>query len=88
MEAYPVPFRVDRSRSPRLRLVNTGDERLRGVTVTLRGPGLLAISPIRTVEPQGSLSVRVRGDRLERDSSLIVRWLRPDDSEYLWRVVF
>jgi hypothetical protein len=88
MEPYRVPFLFDRSRAPRYRLVNMSAERVRGVTLSLAGPGVMASSTPRALAPAESLDVTVRGDDLAVATTLIVRWVRPDGADYLWRVAF
>jgi hypothetical protein len=88
MEPYRVPFLFDRSRAPAYRLVNIGAERLRGVSVALVGSGVMSPVMPGALEPTEAIELRVRGDHLERDATLLVRWLRPNGEEYLWRVCF
>ncbi|OJX70117.1 MAG: hypothetical protein BGO95_03640 [Micrococcales bacterium 73-13] len=86
MDAYPVPFAIDRSRAPRLRIVNTSGEALRWIRVEMRGPGL-AMAPLTPrLRPGAALDVLMRGDDLGRRSRVCVRWLRPNGEEYLWGV--
>lgn len=86
MNPYPVPFTVDRSRAPRLRLRNTGGERLRGVSLLLSGRGVMAAPAVSVLEPGDAVDFRVLGRDLERDTTVVVRWIRPDGAEFLWRV--
>ena len=88
MNAYPVPFRVDRSRAPALRLVNVSREILCWVRVEMDGPGVASARLTPRLDPGAALVVDVRGRDLERDSRLIVRWRRPNGEEYLWGVAF
>lgn len=88
MDPYRVPFLFDRSRAPTYRLVNVGPERLRGVSVALLGSGLMSPVMPGTLESTEAIELRVRGEHLARDTVLVVRWLRPDGSDYLWRVSF
>lgn len=88
MDAYPVPFRIDRSRAPRYRLVNASAEPLRWVRIELVGPGIATARPTPRLEPGAALDVLVRGPDLARDSRLCVRWLRPNGEEYLWGIAF
>lgn len=85
---YRVPFVVDRSHAPRFELHNRGDERLRGITLTLLGSGRLLWGLPTALLPGESLHFAVHGDDIARDSILLVRWFRPSDDEYLWRVSF
>lgn len=87
-QAYRVPFVVDRTGAGRLRLINRGAERLEAVTLLLHGPGVLDATVIGPVPPGAAVRARVRGAQLERATSVVVRWFRPDGEEYLWRVVF
>lgn len=61
--AYRVPFRVDRSRAPRFELHNRGDERLRGIALTLFGSGRLLWGLPTALEPGESLVFAVQGVR-------------------------
>jgi hypothetical protein len=88
VEPYRVPFLFDRTRAPVYRLVNISAERLRGVTVALAGSGVMSPVMPGTLEPAQAIELRVRGAHLERDATLMVRWLRPSGEEYLWRVCF
>jgi len=88
VDPYRVPFLFDRSRAPVYRLVNIGSERLRGVSVALLGSGLMSPVMPRALEPTEAIELRVRGEHLARNAVLMVRWLRPDGSDYLWRVSF
>ncbi|AYF98688.1 hypothetical protein [Protaetiibacter intestinalis] len=88
MEPYRVPFTFDRSRAPHFRLRNTGSEPVRGVTATLLGRGVMPAGPPRALQPGDQLELVVRGDDLARETTLVIRWLRPNGEEYLWRVAF
>ena len=88
MKPYRVPFLFDRTRAPTYRLVNVGPERLRGVTVALLGTGLMSPVMPGALEPTEAIELKVRGERLARDALLVVRWVRPDGSDWLWRVSF
>ena len=83
-DAYRVPFLLDR-RPPIYALVNTSDQRVTGVTVTIHGAGVLAANSPATLLPGERLEVTVAGDHLEHDTILVVRWFRLDGIEYLWR---
>lgn len=87
-DAYPVPFRFIRDHAPHYGLRNLSAERLRGVTFSLLGPGLLAAPPFVHLAPGATAWIAVHGDDLPRASALVVRWLRENGDEYLWRVVF
>ncbi|NIJ06041.1 hypothetical protein [Frigoribacterium faeni] len=87
--AYRVPFRLDRSRGPRvLRLVNDGPETVSGLRVTLLGSGLLVPVSTAALQPGESMSVSVIGPELVTSSIAVVRWFRPTREEYLWRFSF
>lgn len=86
-ESYPVPFTVHR-RPPRFDFVNIGSESVRGFTMTVTGRGAPRISRPVSLSPGESTGLRLVGREIERDVAVIVRWLRPDGSEYLWRVTF
>jgi len=84
--AYPVPWRVDRSAAPHLRLVNAGREPLSGVTVSVSGGSLLRVSGPSSVRPGDTVRASVFGRHPERDTVLVVRWFPPDGREYLWQI--
>jgi hypothetical protein len=85
--AYPVPFAVDRTHAPRLyELVNAGLEPVDGVTLTHLGSGYCPPQRVRQLEPGDRLSIAVFGASPEDTGVVIVRWRRPDRSEYLWRM--
>lgn len=87
--AYAVPFRVDRHPGANLyRIVNVGDERLRGLTLTLHGSGIMSASLPQSLSPGETLEVTVAGRDLARNTILVLRWFRPDGVEYLWRISF
>jgi len=85
--AYAVPFAVDRSNAPhRYDIVNTGPEPVDGLVLTHLGTGYSPPLAVRRLEPGRSLSVAVFGASPEDTGVVIVRWRRPDRSEYLWRM--
>lgn len=86
--AYRVPWRVDRDRAPRFRIVNESTEPARGVTLALTGSAVMLAPAPRVVGPGESIDVTIRGRDIARDTILIVRWFRTDGQEYLWRVSF
>lgn len=86
--AYPVPGRFLRERAPVYGLRNTGRETLHTVAVALDGPGLLAARAPRSLRPGETAWLPIRGDDLARATTLLVRWRRENDEEYLWRVAF
>ncbi len=88
MEPYRVPFLFDRSRAPDFRLMNIGGERLRGVSVALTGSGMMSPVIPGSLDPEEAIELRIRGGRLALESTLIVRWVRPNGEDYLWRVSF
>lgn len=88
MEPYRLPFHFDRASAPRYRLHNRGAEPVRGVTITLLGSGVMAAGPPRILRPGDQLELVIRGDDLARETTLVIRWLRPSGEEYLWRVAF
>ena len=88
MEPYPLPFIFDRSRAPVFRLRNMSLEPVRGVTATLLGSGLMAAGLPRMLRPGEQLELLIRGEDLARESTLVIRWLRVNGDEYLWRVAF
>ncbi len=86
--AYRVPLYIERGPGHLYRFTNTGAERLRGVTLTLHGPGVMGANAPTTLAPGETLEVDIAGRSLARDTILVVRWFRPDGVEYLWRVSF
>jgi hypothetical protein len=88
MEPYRVPFAFDRSRAPRYRLLNRSAETVRGVTATLVGPAVMPAPLPRSLAPGQALDLDIRGEDLARATTLVIRWLRPNGEEYLWRVAF
>lgn len=88
MNAYPVPFRVDRSQAPRYRLINSSGEHLRWVRVEIVGPGVVSARLTPRLDPGGAVDVMVRGPDLAEASRLCIRWLRPNGEEYLWAIAF
>lgn len=85
--AYAVPFAVDRSHAPRrYDLVNTGSEPVDGLSLTHLGNGYCPPLAVRRLDPGRSLSLAVFGADPEDAGVVIVRWRRPDRSEYLWRM--
>ena len=86
--AYPVPFLVVRPAPGRVQLVNRGAETLRCVVFLVLGPGVLDAQVVGSVAPGDVIETRVHGRDLERSTSLVVRWFREDDEEYLWRIAF
>lgn len=87
--AYPVPLRLDRRDAPHSYLLkNVGDEPLRGLSFSLIGTGLMRASPPLLLVPGQEVRLRIRGSQLPLSAVLIIRWFRPNDDEYLWRVSF
>ncbi|MGN6407094.1 MAG: hypothetical protein ACTHMH_02010 [Curtobacterium sp.] len=85
--AYPVPFAIDRSRAPhRYDLLNSGDEPVDGITLTHLGTGYCPPLAVHRLEPGRSLSIAVFGAGADETGVVVVRWRRPDRSEYLWRL--
>lgn len=84
--AYPVPWRVDRSTTPHLRIVNAGREPLRGVTVSVAGSSRLRVSAPASVLPGEAVRASLSGADPARDTVLVVRWFPPDGREYLWQI--
>lgn len=87
--AYRVPFRLERE-SPRatFRLVNTSREIVRGVSFTLHGSGIMAVSAPVVVHPGGDVEMRIAAKQIAHSTILVVRWFRPNGTEYLWRISF
>ncbi|CAN5542100.1 hypothetical protein BH10ACT7_BH10ACT7_12420 [soil metagenome] len=87
--AYPVPFRLERQPSAHLyRIVNESDERLRGLTLTLHGSGMMSANLPESLGAREALEVTVAGHDLARSTILVLRWFRPNGVEYLWRISF
>ena len=87
--AYRVPFRLQRepARSA-YTLVNVGGETVHGVSFTLHGSGVMAVSPPKLLPPGHGVEVTIHAANLARETILVVRWFRPNGVEYLWRVSF
>jgi hypothetical protein len=87
--AYRVPFRVERDYAAgSYRLINISREVVHGVSFTLHGSGVMAISPPRMVRPGHGIEVSIATRNPARNTILVVRWFRPNGMEYLWRVAF
>ncbi|MFZ7088276.1 hypothetical protein [Curtobacterium sp. RRHDQ10] len=85
--AYRVPFRIDRTDPPRrYDLVNVGPEPLDAVTLTHLGTGYCPPLAVRRLDPGRHLALAVFGASREDTGVVIVRWRRPEGSEYLWRM--
>lgn len=83
-----MPWHVDRSAPPVYRLVNTGRDVLRGVSVTVAGRATVTVSAPASIAPGDAVVTTVSGRDLARGTVLVVRWFRPDGDEYLWHVSF
>jgi hypothetical protein len=88
LDAYPVPFRVQRADAPTYRIINVSAEPVHGVALTLHGSGVMGASSPCTLEPLEALEVIVAGRDLARRAIMVVRWFRADGEEYLWRISF
>lgn len=93
--AYRVPWRFERGDGgvaglPRdcFTLRNLGGERLTAVTFNLYGPGVMPASAPASLEPGDSLEIVISGHDLAKDTIGVIRWFRPNGTEYLWRVSF
>lgn len=87
--AYGVPFALRREPwTHRYILTNTGAETVDGVAFTLHGAGVMSASVPARLSPGDAVAVTVVGRDLARDTILVVRWFRPDGTEYLWRISF
>ncbi|MFS0729711.1 hypothetical protein ABC270_06470 [Curtobacterium sp. 1P10AnD] len=85
--AYRVPFHLDRTDAPRrYTLVNTGSEPVDGLTLTHLGTGYAPPMAVRRLEPGRALSIAVFGAAPDDTGAVVLRWRRPDRSEYLWQV--
>ena len=81
--AYRVPFVLEREQNA-YRLTNTSTETVHGVTFTLHGAGVMAISPPRVMRPGHGIEVTIAARAA--GAILVIRWFRPSGIEYLWRV--
>src|SRR3954462_15582238 len=84
--AYPVPWRVDRTTTPHLRLVNSGRQTLSGVTVSIAGGSRLRVRAPSSVRPCEAIRASVPGPEPARDTVLVVHWFPPHGREYLWQI--
>jgi len=66
--------------------INTGPEPVDGLSLTHLGNGYCPPLAVRRLDPGRSLSLAVFGADPEDTGVVIVRWRRPDRSEYLWRM--
>jgi hypothetical protein len=83
-----VPFHLERGSAPLYRLTNVGAEDLRGITLTLLGPGVMLAGVPTRLAAGASLEFTLRGDNLARSTVVVIRWFRSRGGEYLWRVSF
>lgn len=87
--AYPVPWVFDRSLAhPRFALENAGTEVLHAISLHLLGSGTLLRGAPVTMRPGDRIVLSIRDADLARNTILLVRWYRPDGTDYLWRVSF
>lgn len=86
--AYPVPWSVDRTAAPYYRIVNTSEQELRGVTVSVAGSSDVRVSSPASIRPGEAVRASLLGDDPARDTVLVVRWFPPDGREYLWQISF
>ena len=68
--------------------MNTGDQVLRGVTLSVAGSSDLRVHSPSSVGPGEAVRASLDGSRAERDTLLVVRWFTPDGREYLWQIGF
>ena len=88
-DAYPVPFAIERRIAPHtLVLTNRSPERLSALSFSLLGTGALRTSAPLILDPGRQVKIVVKGQELPRRGLVVVRWFRPDGSEYLWRITF
>jgi hypothetical protein len=85
--AYRVPWVFERGEG-RYALRNLGAETLTAVTFSLHGSGMMPATAPTTLYPGDTLEIVISGRDLARDTVGVVRWFRPDEREYLWRVSF
>jgi hypothetical protein len=87
--AYPVPFALTRrTTQSTLVLTNRSTERLTALSFTLLGAGSLRTTAPLVLDPGQQVRLSVAGQELPRRGIVVVRWFRPDGSEYLWRITF
>jgi len=87
--AYPVPFAISRRNARHsLVLTNRSPERLTALSFSLLGTGLLRTTAPLVLDPGQQVRLTVAGQELPRRGIVVVRWFRPDGSEYLWRITF
>ncbi|HEY2556953.1 MAG TPA: hypothetical protein VGI08_07590 [Diaminobutyricibacter sp.] len=86
--AYRVPWQVERAAAPHYRIRNTGDDTLRGVTVSVFGTSRFRVAAPAIVRPGGAIHATTSGPDPARDTIVVVRWFAPDGAEYLWQVSF
>ena len=88
-DAYRVPWSLERDATEgSFALRNLGLESLSGVSITLYGSDTLPTTAPITLHPGDVLDVDISGGELARCSVAIVRWFRPDGTDYLWRISF
>lgn len=85
MDAYRVPFRVDRD-DHGLRLTNRSTSALHWVRLIAHGDGVAVARPIPRLGPGGTIDVRLHGEHLARNTLLVVQWVREDGATYLTTV--
>lgn len=86
--AYPVPWLFIRDHAPTYGLKNCSLESLKHVSFLLLGPGSLPEHLPMAVGAGETAWLPIAGDDLARASTLLVRWRRQNDDEYLWRCAF
>ena len=87
--AYAVPWLVtERDHGRSVTIMNQSLERLRFVRVALAGTGVLRLSPPKHIESGQSLSIELTEPGSGVDTLATVRWLREDETEYLWLLSF
>jgi hypothetical protein len=86
--AYPVPWLFIRDHAPTYGLKNASLETLKHVSFALLGPGSMPEHFPMTVNAGDTAWLPIEGDDLPRATTLVVRWRRQNDDEYLWRCVF
>ncbi|KJC65640.1 hypothetical protein [Agreia bicolorata] len=88
-DAYPVPFTIEKRIAPHtLVLTNRSRERLTALSFSLLGTGSLRTSAPLILDPGRQVRLVVTGQELPRRGIVVVRWFRPDGTEYLWRITF
>lgn len=86
--AYRVPWSVDRSTPPWVRIRNVSTDVLECVSTQTFGEGWIEpAEPQARVAPGGEVRVALLDDRARNSCRVTVHWFRPTGEEYAWTVV-